>query len=276
MRDRNRHDEALGGPERSTVRVVTWNVGGHTPMWEQRNTLLGDAIIGVDADLVAIQEAWATPDHVQAVGLAGATGMQHAHFVETRTERSGSSGLAILSRWPLRKIDQCDLRGPDGRDGCVMRADVEGPDGALRLFNVMLDWPPNYTHVRQEQVKRLARYVAGFGHDVPSIVCGDFNAPPESDEIRMLTGLSDGCRVAWRDAWAESAREPDAGDTWSNANPLAAVAFLRSRRIDFIFSVRVDLQGRGQPLAAELLGVPGPGEEPASDHYGVVADLRYG
>jgi endonuclease/exonuclease/phosphatase family metal-dependent hydrolase len=105
-------------------------------------------------------------------------------------------------------------------------------------------------------------------------VCGDFNAPPDSDEIRMLTGLTAACRVAWRDAW-EAAGPGEPAHTWSNANPWAAPMLLRDGRIDYVFVGPFGAGGRGQPVAARLVGREPVGGVVASDHYGVLADLRY-
>ncbi len=45
---------------------------------------------------------------------------------------------------------------------------------------------------RQQQVCEVGAFVAGVQRrPYPTIVCGDFNAEPDSDEIRMVTGKSD-------------------------------------------------------------------------------------
>jgi hypothetical protein len=60
----------------------------------------------------------------------------------------------------------------------VTVATLDGPRGRLRVGNVMLDWPPNYTHVRQEQVRELAGIVRGLDRGGLVAVCGDFTPDP--------------------------------------------------------------------------------------------------
>jgi endonuclease/exonuclease/phosphatase family metal-dependent hydrolase len=110
----------------------------------------------------------------------------------------------------------------------------------------------------------------------PTVVCGDFNAGPDSDEIRMLTGRSATAApgLVFYDAW-EVAGDGTPGYTWSNRNPLAAVGLYPDRRFDYILSAWPRLGGVGHPTHCALLGLRPPDELQLSDHYGVVADLRY-
>ena len=63
------------------------------------------------------------------------------------------------------------------------------------------------------------------------------------------------------------------GITWSNQNPLAAVACYPDRRFDDIFSAWPRAGAAGHPLHCQLLG--SDDRPQISDHYGVLADLRY-
>ncbi|MGH3304862.1 MAG: endonuclease/exonuclease/phosphatase family protein [Streptosporangiaceae bacterium] len=95
------------------------------------------------------------------------------------------------------------------------------------------------------QPRRIAEQLSQLVHFIeevasrrdPVIVCGDFNAGPDSDEIRMLTGRSAVARpgVVFYDSW-ELARDGSPGCTWSNGNPLAAVGLYPDRRFDYVFS----------------------------------------
>src|SRR3954465_12448586 len=81
-------------------------------------------------------------------------------------------------------------------------------------------------------------------NDNVQVVMGGFNAVPESDEIRWLTGMTtlDGRRVAYQDAWARANAMGAgagglAGVTWASVNPyIALMHWLRpDRRLDYIF-----------------------------------------
>ena len=63
--------------------------------------------------------------------------------------------------------------------------------------------------------------------------------------------------------------------TWSNDNPYAALDLEPSRRIDYVFAGWPKQGGRGHVVSARVVGAePVDGVMP-SDHYGVLAELRY-
>ena len=72
-----------------------------------------------------------------------------------------------------------------------MHVSVAGERGTIQLFTVLLDYPLGGSGIRQGQVRQLVEFVAETAprRDLV-VVCGDFNAGPDSDEIRMLTGRS--------------------------------------------------------------------------------------
>jgi len=158
----------------------------------------------------------------------------------------------------------------------VIRAEVEGPRGALEIFTTHLNWRFDQSDVRQEQVRTLARFVAESERRVvPPIVAGDLNAVPDSEEIRMLTGRTavPVPRLVFHDAW-EAAGNVEPGFTWSNANPYARLDLEPDRRIDYVFVGWPRRGGAGHVLSCRMIGGPVDGVYP-SDHLGVMADLRY-
>ena len=148
---------------------------------------------------------------------------------------------------------------------------VDGERGTIQLFAVMLDYPLDASGIRQAQVRQLASFVKEVtsNRDLV-IVCGDFNAGPDSDEIRMLTGRSAPASpgLVFYDSW-EMAGDGSPGYTWSNRNPLAAIGLYPDRRFDYIFSAWPRRHGVGHPIRCALLGVRPPGQDQISDHYGV-------
>jgi hypothetical protein len=70
-------------------------------------------------------------------------------------------------------------------------------------------------------------------------------------------------------------RRRNCGNCWSNRNPLAAVALYPDRRFDYVLSAWPRVGGMGHPTHCELLGVVPDDQFQFSDHYGVLADLRY-
>ena len=64
------------------------------------------------------------------------------------------------------------------------------PCGVLPVCTTHLSWPLDQSHVRQAQVRAIVTAIAAgeAGARLPAVLCGDFNAEPGSDEIRMLNG----------------------------------------------------------------------------------------
>jgi endonuclease/exonuclease/phosphatase family metal-dependent hydrolase len=112
---------------------------------------------------------------------------------------------------------------------------------------------------------------------MPAVLCGDFNAEPESDEIRFLSSLTalDGRTTFWQDAWRVAG---DGGPGWTQdwrTNPIAAGLNVHRKRIDYVFVGDPFLRAGsgGRVLSAELAF-----HEPltgvlASDHVGLVVDV---
>jgi endonuclease/exonuclease/phosphatase family metal-dependent hydrolase len=97
---------------------------------------------------------------------------------------------------------------------------------------------PTGSAARCRQVAALAELVARTAADLPPVVCGDLNAEPASDEVRLLEGLRTAPSVpgfGLVDVW-RFAPPGDPGWTWNPVNPHVAAAFEVSARIDYILA----------------------------------------
>jgi endonuclease/exonuclease/phosphatase family metal-dependent hydrolase len=267
------------GPVRdTTLRLVTWNVWGRYGDWQDRQSGIERVLRQAAPDLVCLTESWSAIDAVQAASVAAALGLEHSLFVGDWQQDDWVSGVGLVSRWPVTSHQRLALRGAgDSGVGGAVFALIEGEQGPIQLYIVMLDYPLGASEVRQAQVRQLAAFIEETARRrYPVIVCGDFNAGPDADEIRMLTGrtATPAPGLVFYDAW-EVAGDGTAGVTWSNQNPLAAAALFPDRRFDYILSAWPRLGGVGHPTHCELLGVLPSESAQLSDHYGVLADLRY-
>jgi endonuclease/exonuclease/phosphatase family metal-dependent hydrolase len=174
------------------------------------------------------------------------------------------------------RCDHLPTLGSSGWGGLVVRAVVDGPRGPILAYCVALDWPPHASAVRMHAL----RHLAGVIHDdvratkAAVVVAGDFNAGPDSDEMRMLVGLREPARPGFVlfDAWDHAS---GSGATWARSNPWAAPTLLPERRIDYVLTGWPRRGGVGSATVAGLAGTePIAGLVP-SDHYAVYADLRY-
>jgi endonuclease/exonuclease/phosphatase family metal-dependent hydrolase len=263
----------------STIRVVTWNVWGrYGADCEARQAALEQTLEQTAPDVVCLVEAWRQGDSTQPGRVAARLGLDHHRFVGDWEQEDWVSGIGFVSRWPMTEPRRRPLRAQDGSGfGEAVHVAVAGERGSIQLFAVMLDYPLDASALRQHQVRQLVRFIADTAsRRDPVVVCGDFNAGPDSDEIRMLTGRSAPAApgMVFYDAW-EVAGDGSPGFTWSNRNPLAAIGLYPDRRFDYIFSAWPRRGGVGHPTGCSLLGVRAPGEQQVSDHYGLAADLRY-
>lgn len=268
-------------PATGRLRVATWNLWWHFGPWEVRQPAIRATMAGVDADVWCIQEVFRgrdAPD--QAEELADALGGYHvAHASRFDPGRFRESiGNAVLSRYPIVDSEMRELSAPPGLDELrlVVRADVATPSGIVEVFSTHLNYRLDQSHVRQQQVREICAFVdeTTDRRTYPPIVCGDFNADPGSDEIRMMTGLSavPVPKLVFIDAWRAGGQGP--GSTWDNRNGHAAADYEPDRRIDYVLVGYPREAGIGQVVRADLVGTePVDGVWP-SDHFGVVADLR--
>ena len=262
----------------SRLRVVTWNVWWRYGPWERRRPAIEATLSALDADVIALQEVWEDSGGNLAAELGQALGRGHVH--RSAEKRNGIGiGNAILSRWPIARTDWRPLPGAQesGEGRCVLFAELDGPNGPIQVFATHLNWRFDHSHVRQKQVSEVVRFVASKRpRRYPPIVCGDFNAEPASEEIRMMTGLTT-CPVeglVFRDAWRDGGDGSD-GFTWDNRNAFAAAELEPDRRIDYIFVGWPKDRGAGHVVGCRLAGnEPVDGVWP-SDHFAVVAELRY-
>jgi endonuclease/exonuclease/phosphatase family metal-dependent hydrolase len=275
--------EGAFGPLLDTrLRVLTWNLWWQFGPWRQREPAIVETIRRLDPDVVGLQEVWRTGEGAGADGsslrIARALGLHEVY--ESRVDFDGVAfGNAVLSRWPIAGHEAVALPAPDTKQEfrTILRADIDGPGGPIQLFTTHLNWRLDESAVRQDQARELVEFVARSpARTYPAVICGDFNADPDADEIRMLTGKAAGPvdRYVFHDAWAV-AGDGGPGSTWSNRNPYARLDLEPDRRIDYVFAGWPKQGGAGNIVSAQVVGdAPVEGVHP-SDHYGVLAELRY-
>ncbi len=260
------------------LKVLTWNIWWRYGPWQARHPAIVETLKQLDCDIIALQEVWQDETTNMAAELAAELGYHHVFYSSMERENLGF-GNAILSRWPIVQDEMTMLYGAEenGEGRLAIFAEIEGPRGSIPFFATHLNWRFEHSHIRQRQVADIARFVdARSSFSFPPIIGGDFNADPASEELRMLTGLTS-CPVeglAFHDAWIASCNE-GSGATWDNANPYAAEVMEPNRRIDYILTGCPQTRGCGHVVSCEVVAKdPVNGVYP-SDHYGVLAELRY-
>lgn len=271
-------DSNFGPVRQGRLRVCSWNLWGRWGPWEVRQEPIRQTLEAIDADVIGLQEVWAEGEKTQAGVLAEGFGF-HSAYASRLPFPDFHLGIGIVSRWPIVGAEERDL--PDGGEPderrLVLRADIDGPRGPLQVFTTHLNWRFDHSHVRQEQIATIARFIAESpARSYPPVLCGDLNAVPDSDEVRMLTGRAKvpSRGLVFHDAW-EVAGDGSPGFTWDNANPFAARDLEPNRRIDYVMAGWPKEGAAGQFIGARVAGKEPVGGVHPSDHAAIVADLRY-
>jgi endonuclease/exonuclease/phosphatase family metal-dependent hydrolase len=276
-------------PEVLRVRVATLNVW-NTEGPPGRHHLINRLIRDLQPDLLALQEVVHTPETPTLDVLLAGTGLQATHQSALQpapppfADRYGGSALA--TRWPHRPLEALDQRVAGAPDvpWAALAAAVELPGlGEILFIGATGAWRPAAEAARERQALALSDLEARHRRDLPSILAGDFNAPPEAASLRFLTGVQslEGRSVRYHDAWAVAGEGP--GHTWTADNPNAAAGAEQiigqprfAARFDYILIGGWDAHPKATaPVQAARLAFDRPtdGIWP-SDHFGVVADLE--
>ncbi|WP_238155707.1 endonuclease/exonuclease/phosphatase family protein [Kribbella soli] len=239
---------------------MTWNVWGRFgDRWPRRQRAIAETVRAQRPDFLALQETWRGNGQLQADQLGFELGMS-AVFAPSRMPRDPDPdvrlGLGILSRFPLRAVEQHTL----STGTVALRAEIRLGEAGLHFITSCLDWEENHQRERFEQASSLASLVSELrarGDDV--VVAGDLNAPPDCPELEPLLAVLDDC---WQ-------RQVYDGVTYSSCNPyLGNGEWLEDHRIDYILAndglVATD---------SRLAGFDEDHGRPPSDHYAVVTDV---
>jgi endonuclease/exonuclease/phosphatase family metal-dependent hydrolase len=275
--------------ETPRVRVMTWNLWWRFGPCAERCKAIRAVLRDVRPDVVGLQEVWSYGADSFADRLAEELGM-HCVRAESEVPRRWRRrlddpaaaeygvGNAVLSRYPV--LAAATLRLPtaggadDGRHS--LHALLDFPGSPVPFFSSHLNSGLSESAVRVQQVGALARFVAEHrsGTDFPPVLTGDYNAWPDSDEMRLLGGYRAAPAVPGQvlvDAW-EWADRSQPWATWIGENPYVAD---RSPdvRVDYVHVAPPGPDGLGQVRSVHRAGDrPVEGVWP-SDHAAVVADL---
>ncbi|HXT22088.1 MAG TPA: endonuclease/exonuclease/phosphatase family protein, partial [Thermoanaerobaculia bacterium] len=224
-------------------RVLSYNVAGHSAL------IHGDyleeiarVIRAQQPDLVALQEVhrgtWQARFRDQPAELARLTGMT-VHFGNSFTALGGEFGNAILTRGPVDDVEVVRLPSL-GEPRSLLRARVAVAGTELDFMSTHLAaWGGLNRRIRSRQAYCLAERARRAGRRF--ILCGDFNATPDSHELAELLG-GDLMRLS--------------GVASETTHPMLG------QRIDYI------LVGRGWTVDAAAVVRTGP-----SDHWPITAEL---
>ncbi|WP_327086269.1 endonuclease/exonuclease/phosphatase family protein [Nonomuraea sp. NBC_01738] len=235
--------------------VATLNVWGRNAHWPARLDLIRKRLAELRPDVIGLQEVWRHDGRCEAEEIAGGLGYEIAYAPAFVADDGRIQGNAILSRLPLtgQRVTPLPTHGFEPRALLFAMA------GDLPVFVTHLNWEPDHSHIRQEQVRFITAQMAAHPG---AVLLGDFNAGPDSPEIAHLGGVL-------TDAWA-AAGDGGPGHTFDRANGYVLAADEPTTRLDYIFTPEPPTRTWLTFTEPEL--VDGTRIWP-SDHYGLACEL---
>jgi endonuclease/exonuclease/phosphatase family metal-dependent hydrolase len=160
------------------LRVVTLNLLNDLTYWDERAPLVVDGLAALRPDVIALQEVSLAPNNAAwivdrldgfAIEVCSGTG-----------RRTNREGLAILTRCPVLAHDRMEF-GHQGR--VAQRVVIHHAGARWTICNAHLHWSVRDDRTRREEVTRLLGWLE---RGVPTVLCGDFNAPPRYRAVATL------------------------------------------------------------------------------------------
>jgi endonuclease/exonuclease/phosphatase family metal-dependent hydrolase len=220
-----------------TMRVASYNVksGAQSSLAE-----VGDVLVQIHPDVVALQEINVDPEHEdQAKILAGRLGFPYVYAAALSRGLSHTYGIALISRFPLKKVDRIDLRAVGAAEPRVaIDAQMCVGNTELRVLATHADvWAP------APNIDTLCQHLAPTVTQ-KTLLLGDLNVMPTERSPKEIEahGLTD------------VIGKLSEGPTFWSAD----------KRIDYVF---VDSSLMPKVIDAAI------GTSKASDHYPVWVDI---
>lgn len=262
-----------------SLSILSLNIWNHSGPWERRAKAIGACIDALEPDLIGFQEILVGNGLHQAEALVAERGY-HVDFEASAPfweDASFEIGVAVASRWPIGEREALELPGEGSERLVALSTTVDAPLGPVGFTTTHLSWKPHHGHVRERQVRALADLVlrrrprGGF----PPVLCGDFNARPDSAEMRFVSGLQslEGRSFYMIDAWRHGG-DGGEGVTMSHRNAYQEFGPAFDQRIDYVFVGPVLPGAPGQVESCRVVCNDDRDGVFASDHFGVYAELR--
>ena len=263
----NRSDPGLA----SSLRVMSFNCRAFYDFTQDKSTKTKvlQVINDYPVEVICFQEFPMNPKSARAIIEDIKNSTQLKYFFQPE-----QYALAIFSKYPISKTAILDT--DNVASGCIY-ADLDHPDGKVRLYNVhlksnrvsddankvleerelrkkstwvgikkMMGKINTASKIRAEQALRISDHIKTCNH--PVILCGDFNETPQSYTYRLLSNQL-------KDSFREKGF--GIGSTYAGKIP--------GLRIDYILASKNIQINDHQILRKEV-----------SDHYPIISSLTFG
>ena len=221
------------------LRIGSWNIRAaqSAPV-----DMLAAEIRAMQVDVIGLQEVDVRTRRGgfvdEPTDLANALGLQYVFAASIKWDE-GHYGLAVLSRWPLVKVERHRLNGtPEAEPRIVLDVTVCAGGRPLRLLNLHADRRTESRALGFADLREIVKGEVGSG----ILVLGDLNEYPDAPGVRSLID------AGFVDLTADSPFTVSVG------------------RVDYLLA---------DPPLARLSSPPRVWTTDKSDHHAVLADLAW-
>ena len=246
----------------ATITAVTLNLWHDKADWPTRRAAIVDGLRRLRPDVIALQEVLqheALPNQAQV--LARELGYRVAFASVDAPTAPRRYGNAVLTRHPVIAEGWRALRPwDDWRLALHVRIAIGGR--ALDVYATHLHFTTAGGAIRARQAADLAAFIDATARGDATLLLGDFNAPYDAAEFA-------GLRARWDDAYDRVHPDAPQGEpAHSTLNP----ALLPPLRVDHVLFDPARLRVES---ARRIFDAPLAGGAWASDHFGILATLRW-
>lgn len=253
--------EAAGQGAPPTLRVGTLNCRNTANNWRKRREVLLSQLVGLEADVIGLQELRKWPDQARWITRAvNAWAAPEATYDAHRVDKTGIyrfwEGIGVLTRLPIVERRRLDLRG-DRRVAGHVAVELAG-GGVLDFYNAHLS--SRSEDIRTAQAQRLLQWMDERASN-PQVLVGDLNARPTAPSVKLI---AERLRSAY--AVVHGQEPPKTVPT-----PLRGPAQGSDAVLDYIF-VNDGVEVHDASVTFQQSAPDNP-RLVASDHYGLVATV---
>lgn len=281
-------------PAEHLLRLTTLNLNHDPAEIERRTGLACDELSVLAPEILCLQEvSFENDGSAQLAAITAETGLAVvAATAQARSKHGILTGNAVLSSLPVLEAGRIELDTPQAPLPVADYAVLQARTGqSLIIVSAHLCWGGDKEGVRLAQMTaidgRVRDLVERYRDRHPvAILAGDFNTEPDSDTHRFLTGRGAGTNggyTYWTDTFTVAGSPDDAvtvaaGNHWAQVTARGVgidfPEMLPDRRIDFVYTYGWAYGRTGSPVAVRRCFTDTTRYGfPASDHYGLTADL---
>jgi len=163
------------------LKILSWNI------WVFCNfERIKDFLAESNADIVGLQEVKDDDQDRDVVSYMKSLGYECV-FTSVKKVWNGveyNDGLAIFSKYPIIASKIYNLSEMENR--CAIRADIEVNGKVTHFFSThLIHTHQKYSEIQDLQAENLLKVLP----QTSTIIVGDFNATPESNPIKKMSGV---------------------------------------------------------------------------------------